>query len=106
MSEPMPRVSLDELATVRVLCRGQRAKGVPCGAVFEMDLARLAVAFQAAMRKWTCPFCGQPFHLYDAGGDPRDPFTPLADAVAHLLAVADRVGVEFVLPGRTERDHP
>ena len=100
MSEKLLSFFLSELATVRVVCRGVKA-GTPCGAVVEMPLARLKDAFlSVGVAAWECPFCRTPFHLHLPNGNPRDPFTPLVNAILDLENIKDRVEIQFIIPGK------
>jgi hypothetical protein len=101
MSETILKILLTELTLIRVVCKGHRSDGVPCGAVFELSLDRIAGTFQnGQLAEWVCPFCKTAFHLHDRLGNHLDPFAPLAKAVADLAAMGKSLEVQFVIPAK------
>jgi hypothetical protein len=103
MSETVFRFLLSELVKARVVCRGKDANGRECGAVLEVPVDKLADLFRQAC---ICPYCKTPFCAYLQSGQTVNPFPPLADAIAQLNAVQDRVAIEFTLPVKNQPAGP
>jgi hypothetical protein len=96
-------VTLSDLKTIRIACRGKREafesgvrELVRCGATFELSTMDLGAVL--AGPGCSCPFCQTPLATPDRTKKPCSPFERLAEALILLRAVADRVNIEFVLP--------
>ena len=88
VSEEILRIWLEELATVRIVCRHDE-----CGRVYEMPVGKLAEGKQ----DFKC-VCGTVLRLYDkAAGAMTDGFADLAAAIAAIKKIS-AVRCEFVLP--------
>jgi hypothetical protein len=85
MSETILKILLEELKTVRLVCKACNR------GVIEVSIER----FGEALNKGECRFCQTAF-FPSSGPGAKDPFNSLRLAIADLLR-EDRLGIEFII---------
>jgi hypothetical protein len=95
MPETTLKILLSELQTVRLVCQGT-VGGKPCRTTLEVPIERLATIANQGGRE--CPVCKTAFGVFPINGATQDGFGPLAEAIRNLVAVKDRVVIEFTIP--------
>ena len=100
MSEKMLRVSLKDLDTIRVKCKGKFVfpsgkSDEPCGMTYEIAVARAWAFF----KEQKCPRCGQVYLNQRHGNDPMselpDPLMAISKAIENLKRMDGQLEVEF-----------
>jgi hypothetical protein len=81
---------VNELKTVRVICRNTKCKG----SVIEMEIAKLGEKYSDPI----CPMCGSQL----ASSSQFNPLVKLSQAIV-ALSGEDRVQIEFILPENDAR---
>jgi hypothetical protein len=85
MSEKFLRIFLDELETIRIVCRNEN-----CGAVIELKTSNLG----KLMNSINCPLCRTTIQ----GADNH--FAALASALEGLKLMGDKACIQFVIPAK------
>ncbi len=86
MTKNVINIASTELTTARFICKNPK-----CGMIAEAQVRALDIALRNALQ---CPFCKAATRRPQSD----DAFRRLADALDDIAAIADVVGIEFVLP--------
>ena len=81
---------LEELQTIRVLCRRQK-DGQPCSGAVEVPLKKLGSILN-------CPACGEKLKISGS----EDAYKELPAAIERLVKLSGEVGFELVFPDTGE----
>lgn len=96
MSRKLLVFLLSELGKVRLIC--QRPE---CGMVVELDIHKMGDRYSGDSPQ--CPGCRTVLWRERPGED--NPFVTFANAAESLIAMRDRVEIEFVLPDNGESEN-